>query len=272
MTESRYTHGYDESVLRSHTWRTVDNSAAYLAPHLRPGLSLLDVGCGPGTITSEFAHRLAPGRVVAIDPSAEVLSAARVVAENAGATIHFVQADIYDDVHAWAPGGERFDIVHAHQVLQHVPDPVTALRAMRATCAPGGLVAARDADYAGFFWYPRIPELDEWLELYRAVARGNGGEPNAARHMLAWARAAGFTEISVIPEIWCFATDAERRWWGSLWADRTRKSAVAKAALERGLATTADLERIAAGWETWSSEADGTFVVPHVAILCRNTP
>lgn len=272
MTESRYTHGYDESVLRSHSWRTVDNSAAYLAPHLRPGMSLLDVGCGPGTITAEFAHRLAPGRVVAIDRSVEVLTTAGAAAEAAGVTVDFVQADIYDDVHAWAPNGELFDIVHAHQVLQHLPDPVLALRAMRSACVPGGLVAARDADYAGFFWYPQIPELDEWLELYRTVARGNGGEPDAARHMLAWAHAAGFNEVSVIPEIWGFATDTERHWWGSLWADRTRRSALADTAFARGLATAADLERIAAGWEAWSREADGTFVVPHVAILCRNTP
>ena len=59
----RYTHGHHESVLRSYTWRTVANSAAYLVPHLDPGLSLLDVGCGPGTITVDLARRLAPGRV-----------------------------------------------------------------------------------------------------------------------------------------------------------------------------------------------------------------
>ena len=56
----RYTHGHHESVLRSHTWRTVDNSAAYLAPLLRPGLTVLDVGAGPGTITVELAERVAP--------------------------------------------------------------------------------------------------------------------------------------------------------------------------------------------------------------------
>ncbi|HQI66947.1 MAG TPA: class I SAM-dependent methyltransferase, partial [Rhodoglobus sp.] len=71
-----YTHGHHESVLKSHTWRTIANSAAYLEPQLAAGLSLLDVGCGPGTITVEFADRLAPGRVVGLDAAAEVIAKA----------------------------------------------------------------------------------------------------------------------------------------------------------------------------------------------------
>lgn len=271
MTTPRYTHGHDESVLRSHAWRTVENSAAYLQKHLTPGSSLLDVGCGPGTITVDFARRLAPGRVVGIDPSAEVLQGARATADAAGVAVDFIEASIGDDPSVWAPDGERFDIVHAHQVLQHLPDPVAALRDMRAACAPGGLVAARDSDYAGFFWYPRLPELDEWLALYRTVARISGGEPDAARHLKAWARAAGFTEFSVIPDIWCFPTGPERQWWGSLWADRIRRSTVAETALSEGLATAADLERIAAGWLEWAAGTDALLVIPHLALLARNT-
>src|SRR4030095_15079321 len=86
-----YTHGHHESVLRSHRWRTVKNSAAYLIPHLRPGLSLLDVGCGPGTITADFAARLAPGRVCGIDSAADVVAAAQ--RDHAG--IEFATGDVY---------------------------------------------------------------------------------------------------------------------------------------------------------------------------------
>ena len=74
-----YTHGHHESVLRSHKWRTVDNSAAYLAPHLTSGTSVLDLGCGPGTITADIGRRVAPGRVLGIDASANVIKEARRV-------------------------------------------------------------------------------------------------------------------------------------------------------------------------------------------------
>ncbi|HEY5173370.1 MAG TPA: methyltransferase domain-containing protein, partial [Acidimicrobiia bacterium] len=79
-----YSHGHHESVLRSHVWRTVANSAGYLAPSLRPGLDLLDVGCGPGTITLDLARRLHPGRVVGIDASSEVIAEASELRDAAG--------------------------------------------------------------------------------------------------------------------------------------------------------------------------------------------
>src|SRR5437763_13733007 len=117
-----YTHGHHESVLRSHKWRTVDNSAAYLVPHLIVGASVLDVGCGPGTITADIGRRVAPGRVVGIDTSAAVIEDARREA-GGGANVKFSVGDLY----ALKMDDHTFDVVHAHQVLQHVPDPVGAL-------------------------------------------------------------------------------------------------------------------------------------------------
>ena len=133
-----YTHGHHESVLRSHSNRTIANSAEYLRPHLAPDAVLLDVGAGPGTITVEFAAHVA--RVTATEiGEAEIALSQRLAAERDATNIDFS----VEDVHALTFDDDVFDIVHAHQVLQHVADPVQALREMRRVTKPGGVVAAR---------------------------------------------------------------------------------------------------------------------------------
>jgi SAM-dependent methyltransferase len=266
MEQVGYPHGHHESVLRSQRWRTAENSAAYLLPRLTPGASVLDVGCGPGTITADLAARVDPGRVTAVEVTADVLALARREAAAHGRTnVDFVVSD----VHALDFADDTFDVVHAHQVLQHVTDPVAALREMLRVCRPGGTVAARDGDYAAFTWYPELPELAEWLRLYRTVARSNGGEPDAGRRLLSWARDAGFGTVTATASTWCFATPEDRAWWGGMWAERITESRIARQAVASGLATPADLRRIAAGWRAWTDAGDGWFAILHGEILCR---
>ncbi|WP_116377430.1 methyltransferase domain-containing protein [Mycobacterium sp. MFM001] len=261
-----YTHGYHESVLRSHRQRTAGNSAAYLLPHLRQGMSLLDIGCGPGTITADLAERIAPGRLTAVDVTDDALDAARAEAHARNiSNIAFATAD----VHALEFDDGTFDVVHAHQVLQHVADPVAALREMRRVCAPGGIVAARDSDYAGFIWYPQLPALDRWLDLYEQAARANGGEPDAGRRLLSWAQEAGFDDITPTAGICCFATPEERDWWGGMWADRIVESALARQLVDSRMATTEELNEIATAWRQWAAAPNGWLAIPHGEILCR---
>ncbi len=262
---NRYTHGRHESVLRSHRQRTAENSAGYLLPHLRSGMSLLDVGCGPGTITVDLAARVAPAEVTAVDLTTAALDVARKEAQARNVSnISFVIAD----TQALEFADDTFDVVHAHQVLQHVTDPVQALREMRRVCVPGGIVAAREADYAGFIWYPQLPALDRWRELYEQAARANGGEPDAGRRLLSWAQDAGFDEIVPSGGIWCFATPDDRDWWGGMWADRILQSSLADQLLASGLATAAELTEIACAWRAWAAAPNGWLAIPHVQILC----
>jgi len=261
-----YTHGHHESVLRSHRWRTAENSAGYLLRRLRPGLDLLDVGCGPGTITLDLAARVAPGRVVGIDAVADVVAGAEAERIRAGAgNARFEVGDVY----ALAAEDRCFDVAHAHQLLQHLTDPVAALREMRRVLRDGGVLAVRDSDYASFVWAPRDPLLDRWMELYHAVTARNGAEADAGRLLPGWARAAGFTEIEVSASTWTFADPPSRAWWGSLWADRVRLSAFAEQAVAYGFASPAELEAIAAAWRRWSERDDAVFVTTHVEVLAR---
>lgn len=263
---ARYTHGQHPTVTGSYLWRDAENSAGYALAEMLPGRSLLDVGCGPGSITLDLARRVAPGSVTAVDASAEAVDQARALAEKEDVTgIDFRVGD----VHELDLPDDSFDLVHAHQVLQHVADPVRALAEMGRVTRPGGIVAACDSDYSGMYWYPLLPELDAWMDLYQAVARANGGEPEAGRRMHAWARAAGFEDITYVPEVWNHSAPDRRAWWGRMWSRRILESDLARQAVDEGFATRTDLEEISQGWRRWSEHPDGVFVVPRGAVLCR---
>jgi len=120
----------------------------------------------PGTITADLARRLAPGRVVGVDREERPLAEARALAANLG-NATFASGNAYSL--GWDDA--TFDVVHAHQLLQHLVDPVAALTEFRRVCRVGGLVAVRDADMATMTWYPIEPAIDEWSAIYHAVAR-----------------------------------------------------------------------------------------------------
>jgi ubiquinone/menaquinone biosynthesis C-methylase UbiE len=261
-----YIHGHHESVLRSHTWRTAENSAAYLLPHLRPDHRILDIGCGPGTITADLAALVPDGHVTAVDYAPAIVEqAAKEAASRGLANTTFAVAD----VHGLEFEDDTFDVVHAHQVLQHVGDPVQALSEMRRVAKPGGVVAARDSDYRAFTWFPESPGLTAWLDLYEEVGRANGGEPDAGRMLKAWALRAGFEDIEASSATWTFTTEEDRAWWGDLWADRALHSDFAKQAVAGGFADQAALQAIAAAWKQWAADPEGWLMIPHGQILAR---
>ena len=264
-TPDNYVHGHHESVLRSHTWRSVENSAAYLAPSLEPGLDILDVGCGPGTISVDLGARVGPGgSVVGIDASADVIDKAKnLLVDGAHPNCSFEVADVYQ----LGFPDDHFDIVHAHQVLQHLTDPVRALREMRRVAKPGGIVAVRDADYGGMTWAPSDPLLTRWLELYHQITSANQVEADAGRFLLGWALEAGLNRVDATSSTWTFATPDLRTWWAELWADRVVHSSYASEARAHRLSDDDELEAIAAAWRRWCEQPDAFFVCPHAELV-----
>jgi hypothetical protein len=201
-----YTHGHHESVLRSHRWRTAENSAAYLLPHLKSGAPCWTSAAVPAPsppISRRWSHPAGspPWR----SPSGARPGPRRDRPARAG--------------HGRLRRRRRARARLPRRHLRRRARPPGAAARGR----PGGR-AARDApgDPAGrrrrgtrqrlrrVHLVPQLPELDEWLALYRAVARGNGGEPDAGRRLLSWAHAAGFTDVTATSSTWCFATPEDR--------------------------------------------------------------
>ena len=261
----RYTHGHHPSVVAQHARRRAEVEAWFLLPRLHSGQRLLDVGCGPGTVTTGLARAVAPGLVTGLDAAPDVLAAARQHAAETGPdNLEFVEGNVY----ALNYPDDTFDIVYANQLLQHLSDPVAALREMRRVLRPGGLLAVRDADYATMQPHPKFSEFERWNALYHQVAYANNAEPDAGRKLPSWARAAGFIQIETHPNVVLLEAE-EARIWGEAWSQRILHSAVATQALEYNLATQTDLNALSIAWQTWSQHPEALFEFIQIALIAR---
>jgi ubiquinone/menaquinone biosynthesis C-methylase UbiE len=259
-----YQHGHHTSVVASHAKRTAEVEAEFVLPYLEPGMRLLDVGCGPGTITVGLAKRVHPGETIGIDPSASVIETARsLVDAKALGKPRFEVANIYEP--PFAP--ESFDVVFAHQLLQHLRHPIDALRRMRSLLKPEGFVAVREVDWGSMFFYPENRGMQRFLEMYFAVAERHGSQQNAGRHMRCWFRAAGFTDCRLTTSTMTFADTEATRDWGETYAERTLHSSVGEKAVEYGIATREELERIASDWRAWGRHPDAFFCAVNTEVV-----
>jgi SAM-dependent methyltransferase len=253
MSGETYQPGHHPSVVARHSRRSAETAAAFFLPFLKPGMRLLDVGCGPGSITAGLAQRVAPGETIGIDPSADVIATARSLAgETAARNLSFEVGSIYEPRFALG----TFDAVFTNQVLQHLRRPVDALRQMRALLAPGGVLGVRVFDWGSAIFYPESEGMRRCLALQFELRRRNGAEPDAGRHLRHWFREAGFGEARITTSTESDADAHATRDRAEMFADRP---SLADSALECGLATRSDLESFAAAWRAWGRDPDAFF-------------
>ena len=231
--------------------RTASQDATFLLPFLRPAMQVLDVGCGPGSITLGLAEVVARGRVVGIDIQPEMVKQAQALANARRATnAHFEVADIYRLPFTDA----TFDAAFANGVLMHLREPGRALAEVRRVLRPGGIAGLRDPDFGAMLHAPATPLLERWLALRIKVRQHNGGDPFLSRHYRRLLLEAGFAraEASVSVES-----------AGSV--EETQRHAVFLKAQLRGFARTAVsqrwmdqpmVERAAAEIDAWAQRPD----------------
>jgi SAM-dependent methyltransferase len=189
-----YTPGHEDYVLEFMKRRSAESHAAWFLPFLEPGLDLLDCACGPGSITVGLAEQVVPGRVTGIDLHADQLERARETAAAHGIdNIEFREADIYG-----LPFAEgSFNRVFSNALLEHLSEPVVALREIKRVLRPEGVVGLAAPDWGGFIFAPSGRGAEEAVELYQVVQRKNGGNPLVGRELGTLLEAAGFKDIKL---------------------------------------------------------------------------
>lgn len=259
-----YTHGHHASVLVSHKWRTVENSSKYLVKYLRDGSLLLDAGCGPGNISAGLAQLIPNGKVIGIDFATEIIEKAQnEFPPSQYRNLDFEQGDIYNLKFA----DNSFDVIHLHQVLQHLKYPKSALVELRRILKPNGILACRDADYGAFTWYPELPQLERWREIYRAITQRNQAESNGGRFLKAWIIESELQPIEIGCSTWVFENDQEREWWGNMWSKRVIEGNFAEQAVEYKISDKDELKDISNAFIKWTKDPKGFYMVPHTEVI-----
>lgn len=192
-TRSSYVHAGNTATRDLFNQRTVERDAPLVAPHLRPGMRLVDFGCGAGSLTCDFARLIAPGEVLGIDISEDAIGRARVLAEEAGlANVRFLAADITElDLPP-----ESFDVTHFGNVLRYLREPERALQLAFRSLKSGAVVAASEGYGAGnWAGGPNAESVMLVGDRLQDENAAHGGDPNIGGRLRVLFRQAGFERI-----------------------------------------------------------------------------
>ncbi|MDR2566917.1 MAG: class I SAM-dependent methyltransferase [Bifidobacteriaceae bacterium] len=262
---SEYIHGHGSGATKAHARRNVANSAGHVAGVLRPGLRVLDLGSASGTLTRDLAARVAPGEVIGVDASADAVLQAQAEPDRPG-NLTFEVGDVYSLGHP----ARSFDLVHVHQVLHHLPDPVMAIRNLALLVRPGGWLSLREGDYGAAFWYPEATAWESWREAYQLIARAGGTEVDAGRRLVAWLDEAGLAgQATISGSAWTYPGYESAAEVAASWAERLTERRFVDLAAGLGVADQTSLTRTATGLMEWARHPGALFVMPHVEALVR---
>ena len=187
-----YTMGFSEEMMEFLRRFTAETHAAHLLPYLRPGLRVLDFGCGPGTISVGLAKAVHPGELHGVDMEESQIRLAREIAydrrqENAVFHVGDVTALEFED--------GFFDVAHCHNLLMHVPDTHAVLTEVKRVLKPGGIISAREMIGDSMFFEPDAGELVSSLDVFKKLIAANGGHPQMGKELKGVLHEAGFSDI-----------------------------------------------------------------------------
>jgi SAM-dependent methyltransferase len=237
----------------------------FFLPYLKPGFTVLDCGCGVGSITLDIAEKVAPGQVIGIDIDESQLEIARANAIERGLTnVSFEQGDVY----ALRFDDGFFDAVLAHTLLIHLNDQLRALRVFHRLLKPGGVVGISDDDWDTFIFSPENPFILKFIQLLEKVMQHNGGNPFYSRHLRGLLLEAGFKKT----EGYAVAADH----YGRL--EETRRAAAvmsgvlhspdwASLVINQGWATQAEIDEVVDEIKQWGERPDAFLALTYCAAV-----
>jgi SAM-dependent methyltransferase len=260
MTET-YTHGYQEWATQWMTQRSAQDAADFLLPHLKPGMRMLDCGCGPGSITTGLAALVAPGEAIGIDiEPRQVATAGALATERGIGNVSFQVGSVYELPFPDA----SFDAVLAHTLVEHLGDPLAAFREVRRVLRPGGVFGVRDPDYSLSRFEPVTETALAGLRLMQQVQVASGGSPFYAPTQRKLLLEAGFSRAEAGASVVATGTPEETATMSIVMGGLLRERAFVETAATCGY-DQASLDRMFEEITGWSVRPDAFWVL----VLCH---
>ncbi|MDE0210999.1 MAG: methyltransferase domain-containing protein [Boseongicola sp.] len=249
--EQSYTMGYSEEFQMLLRRRSAANCAGHLIPKLGSGMHLLDVGCGPGTISMGLADVVAPGKLTGVDIEESQIEIARSAASAGGhKNAEFQVADAVKLPFE----SNSFDVVHAHAATMHVPDASAAVAEMMRVLKPGGIISSRDIILSSCFSEPEHGDFDNAWHVFGKLLSANGGHPEMGKEIKGVLLATGFCDVSASASFECFAAKEDVDFFhafASGWFFAEQTMAAAK---KLGLASADDFARWRELLDQWQAD------------------
>ena len=246
MSQEEYIYSKREEIKSHFARRTVDQQAGFLLRHLRQGMTLIDCGCGPGSITHGLARIVGSAKVWGVDVDMQSLQKGRSSAAESGA--FFANANIFSLPFA----ANVFDVAYSNAVLSHLSDPLAALLEIRRVLKPGGILAVRVPDFDGRLIVPQDDRLIRSLQAHVAEVRKRGGNPTLGKHLRSFALQAGFVNVEAAAEYESFGTPDAVRYWGNVVSTGLLESLAEKGSE----AEREECKGRAVAWREWAEGED----------------
>jgi SAM-dependent methyltransferase len=230
--------------------RTLASCAPFLLPYLERGMSVLDCGCGAGSMTLELAARVAPGEVVGLDVESRVLEQAQASAVAQGVdNVRLERGDAY----AVPYSDGKFDVVFSNSLITHLTDPMRALREMRRVLKPSGFAAVIDNDPGTYVVCPSGSAMERFWDLFTNRQRYIGGLQLLPRHLRGALLEAGFAAAEAHPGSEAFGAPAQV---AEAAAGQLGSAEFSQTAVEQGWATQREMAELPRGLLAWGERPD----------------
>ena len=262
-----YTMGFNDALIEIFSQGNAEVSAAYLLPRLKPGLNVLDVGCGPGTISASLAEIVAPGELHGVDMEESQVELARSAAKASGTENAFFHVG---DALALPFEDGFFDVAHFHNALLYIPDTLGVLAEVRRVLKPGGIIGLREMIVGSSFTYPDYGILGDSWEIFEDLLAADEGHPQMGKEMKGHIQRAGFTDVQFTATMRIYSTPEEIELIYSLISKWFLSDEIMEAAIKYSASSEERFDRIRNGYDKWRVEPGAYFVIAFGEVIGVN--